>query len=245
MSKSCDTRCFVPFCKSGCTTVREKNKKLGIKNPSRFRAPKDPLLLKKWALAIRRGDKMITPYDVVCELHFQKEDIRRFYETKLPDGTISRLKMGVPRLREDAIPSIFPYGSHNLKSSEKKKKRSKGLSSQKFVQTTKRKEVSNFNNTITIVSTSSYTFAALIDSLQSILKPNSLWTINFVGEFIICARWTLKYTCVKRIIIEKDMSLKVFLRDVQVYISRKQITCIEDVSLCLKEVESINIIKKC
>ncbi|XP_035220795.1 uncharacterized protein LOC118193765 [Stegodyphus dumicola] len=108
MSNSCNATCFSPGYNSGYTSVRQKNKSLEIKNPSIFRAPKDPVLLDKWTHAIPRADQILSEKDVVCEHHFAESDIKQFYEKKLFDRTIFKLEMGRPRLQEGAIPSIFP-----------------------------------------------------------------------------------------------------------------------------------------
>lgn len=46
--------------------------------------------------------------DSVCELHFHENDIIRFREIVMPDGTIYRGALRRNRLRDGAIPCIFP-----------------------------------------------------------------------------------------------------------------------------------------
>ncbi|XP_035205490.1 uncharacterized protein LOC118180519 [Stegodyphus dumicola] len=122
MSNSYSATCFVPRCNTGYTSVRQKNKSLGIKNPSILRAPKDPVLLDKCRHAIPRADRILSEKDDVCEHHFAVSDIKRFYETKLFDGTIFKLEMGRPRLQEGAIPSIFPNLPSYLSKPSRKRK---------------------------------------------------------------------------------------------------------------------------
>ena len=44
----------------------------------------------------------------VCHEHFKIDDFELYYETKMPDGTVSRIKRGRAKLKDDAVPSIFP-----------------------------------------------------------------------------------------------------------------------------------------
>ncbi|XP_015922761.1 uncharacterized protein [Parasteatoda tepidariorum] len=61
-----------------------------------------------WKKAIPRADRMLRPTDFVCELHFKKEEILKYFETKLPNGVIHRILRGRKGLVPGAIPSIFP-----------------------------------------------------------------------------------------------------------------------------------------
>ncbi len=75
-----------------------------------FRFPKDPILLKKWQVAIRRqtsGKKLWKPKNssVVCAKHFQESD---FYKPKVLYGEKRRRL-----LKKEAIPSIFPFSTTN------------------------------------------------------------------------------------------------------------------------------------
>lgn len=65
-------------------------------------------MLQKWQQAIPRADKILSSNDAVCELHFVEEDVLRFYETKLPNGSINKIEMERPKLNDGAVPCIFP-----------------------------------------------------------------------------------------------------------------------------------------
>ncbi|XP_035216223.1 uncharacterized protein LOC118189672 [Stegodyphus dumicola] len=203
MSNSCSATCFVPGCNTGYTSVRQKNKSLGIKNPSIFRAPKDPVLLNKWRHAIPRAYRILSEKDVVCEHHFAESDVKQFYETKLSDGTIFKLEMGRPRLQEGAIPSIFP----NLPSYLSKPSRKRKAPPARNVPVNKKNAPLVADNVA--ATKQNFTIPLLTESLQKISKPNCLWTVNSVVEFIVCARWATNYMCEKRVIIDKDMTIKV------------------------------------
>ena len=46
--------------------------------------------------------------DRVCSRHFNDCDYSRYYEHKMPDGTICKIQRGKAELREGAVPCIFP-----------------------------------------------------------------------------------------------------------------------------------------
>ncbi|XP_046394679.1 uncharacterized protein LOC124162252 isoform X2 [Ischnura elegans] len=99
--------CCVPGCSTGYSSSKRKNKRLGVKNGSLFKA-KSESQLEKWRKAIPRKDKVLAITDRVCERHFSPDDIIRSYETRLPDGTIHKIERGIPLLKNEAVPSIFP-----------------------------------------------------------------------------------------------------------------------------------------
>lgn len=60
-------RCFVPNCKSGYKSSKEK--------VAVFSVPKDENLLNKWRKVIPRSDRMLSCKNFVCEKHFSSDDI--------------------------------------------------------------------------------------------------------------------------------------------------------------------------
>lgn len=68
----------------------------------------DPILLGKWERSIKRGDKQLSSADIVCERHFQPEFIIKYDELLLSNGDLFRSKRVKPKLKNDAIPTIFP-----------------------------------------------------------------------------------------------------------------------------------------
>jgi hypothetical protein len=73
-----------------------------------FHFPKDPILCKKWQVAIRRqtSRKKLwkpTKNSVVCAKHFKESD---FYQPKFLYGEKRRRL-----LKKDAIPSVFPFAA--------------------------------------------------------------------------------------------------------------------------------------
>ncbi|KAJ8917399.1 hypothetical protein NQ315_002423 [Exocentrus adspersus] len=88
-------KCAVPHCYTGYRKCKEK--------ASLYRVPDDDFFLNKWQEAIARGDRPITPKDYVCEKHFKEDDILR---RRIIKDVVEEYQR--PRLKPDAIPSIFP-----------------------------------------------------------------------------------------------------------------------------------------
>lgn len=79
-------RCCVVGCTSGYKSNPEK--------VSRFAAPRDPELRKKWSNAIPRLYYTVNDKSYVCEKHFAPEEIIRYWES----GTESTLLVKVSNL---------------------------------------------------------------------------------------------------------------------------------------------------
>jgi hypothetical protein len=63
-------------------------------------------MVQLWNSVIQRNDKNLHSDDVVCSLHFKEEDIERYY-THIIDGEVVQIERGNPKLRKDAVPSVF------------------------------------------------------------------------------------------------------------------------------------------
>jgi len=91
-------RC-VPGCKSNYGTVTEY---------STFKFPTCQELKSRWVAAIHRENFSPSQYLVVCSRHFQPEDLID-NEMKYNENSVLQLsKINRPKLKRDAIPSIFP-----------------------------------------------------------------------------------------------------------------------------------------
>lgn len=88
-------KCAVPHCYSGYRKCKEK--------ASLYKVPDDDFFLNKWQEAIAREDRPITPKDYICDKHFKEDDIQRTRVIKNVVEVYLR-----PKLKPDAIPSVFP-----------------------------------------------------------------------------------------------------------------------------------------
>ncbi|KAH7978912.1 hypothetical protein HPB49_007341 [Dermacentor silvarum] len=103
--RQCKKRtCFVPLCRSGYRSNKDR--------VSLFAAQSDATRLAEWARMIRRTDRKLTPTAVVCEKHFESSLIERAFSITV-NGVVHEIPRDKPRLKPDAIPTIFPeYPKH-------------------------------------------------------------------------------------------------------------------------------------
>lgn len=104
--RSKERTCFVPFCTTG---YRSNKRRLSL-----FTAPADEARLAEWDRRIKRADRRLTPTAVVCEKHFDESFIERAL-TITVNGVVNKIPRDKPRLKPDAVPTIFPeYPQHLL-----------------------------------------------------------------------------------------------------------------------------------
>ncbi|CAH2013972.1 unnamed protein product [Acanthoscelides obtectus] len=103
-------KCAVPDCYTGYRNCKEK--------APLYRVPDDNILLTKWQEAIARADRLITPNDFVCAKHFRNDDLLTQRIIKDAVETYQR-----PRLRPDAIPSIFPDPPQSIHGTVRKRRK--------------------------------------------------------------------------------------------------------------------------
>ncbi|XP_067133577.1 uncharacterized protein [Centruroides vittatus] len=96
--KSKSGTCFVPLCKTGYRSCKEKK--------SLFLAPKDDNRRKDWEKLIRRSDLTLEPWHRVCELHFEEHFIIRNWK-HIVKGEEVIIPRDVPILSVDAVPTKF------------------------------------------------------------------------------------------------------------------------------------------
>uniref|UniRef100_A0A2S2P6U5 THAP domain-containing protein 2 n=1 Tax=Schizaphis graminum TaxID=13262 RepID=A0A2S2P6U5_SCHGA len=87
----------------GCTTTYGKTSE----KISMFNFPRDPKLFIKWIDAIPKMNFYKGFKLYVCEKHFAPEQITRFWESANPMNPI-KILYKTPRLKKNAVPSIFP-----------------------------------------------------------------------------------------------------------------------------------------
>ncbi|KAH6921946.1 hypothetical protein HPB50_006864 [Hyalomma asiaticum] len=73
-----------------------------------FRPPSGAFMLRQWELSIGRTDKALNRNDRVCVLHFEKHFVSdRYYSEHAGNVLLDERK--APRLRKDAVPTIFEH----------------------------------------------------------------------------------------------------------------------------------------
>jgi hypothetical protein len=100
------SRCCVPGCNSNYDSAlktTQNNRGMSI-----FKFPKNEERKQAWLKAIPRDDFTPSSSSVVCQLHFHSTDIVRYDKHLQPDGSTKELLLNRPRLKDNAIPSIFP-----------------------------------------------------------------------------------------------------------------------------------------
>lgn len=86
-----------------------------------FCAPLDPARLLEWEKRIRRADRRLTPAASVCERHFEDSCIERSFKIVI-NGVVNEIARELPRLKPDAVPTIFEdYPAHPVPKQNKRK----------------------------------------------------------------------------------------------------------------------------
>ncbi|CAL1264091.1 unnamed protein product [Larinioides sclopetarius] len=102
-------KCSVPACRGNY----DETNRVAV-----FGFPNDKCLREKWLHAIPRKDFNITKNSKVCEKHFKDSEVLRnttFYIEKTGETLSAPMKR--PKLKENAVPSIFPDCSSYMPSS--------------------------------------------------------------------------------------------------------------------------------
>ncbi|KAH8032706.1 hypothetical protein HPB51_001398 [Rhipicephalus microplus] len=110
--------CFVPLCKGGYKSFKEK--------VSLFRALADPVRLQEWARNIKRGDKALDETCVVCSRHFDDRYIQRTFKHVI-NGEDVEFDRERPSLTPDAVPTIFPNGPAYLTKPVPRKRKERNI----------------------------------------------------------------------------------------------------------------------
>ncbi|EZA48520.1 uncharacterized protein LOC113563599 [Ooceraea biroi] len=97
----------------GCTT--KGGKKDTSRKKSLFTARTEQMF-KNWCDSeiAERGINEFSKKSRICELHFENMDILREDIFHMADGATITVQRKVPKLKEDAVPSIFPSSTYRL-----------------------------------------------------------------------------------------------------------------------------------
>ncbi|XP_039275991.1 uncharacterized protein LOC111051552 [Nilaparvata lugens] len=201
--------CCVPCCRGNY----DAEHKVAV-----FSFPKDENLKRLWIRSIPRKDYSYTSSSRVCEKHFSIDEIQRFtsaYDEKT--GKIVTAPLKFPRLKPDAVPTIFPgcpkYMSsttHHREAPTSKKKRFEEEQVSKAIELSK-SSLKNYND-----ERSFQTFSELC-LLYKKFKFNSCWTIvsnNDSLSFILLRRYEGIMTLDYSIEIDQELNMNVFYRGV-------------------------------
>ncbi|KAF6203909.1 hypothetical protein GE061_002247 [Apolygus lucorum] len=105
-SKKMPRRCSVPGCRSN---YREKF--TTSKYVSCYGFPSDPQTLEKWLSAIKRRNFVPNYDNAVCAKHFDESAFSTEDAYRGADGELKVFKFAKPKLKNDAVPSLFLGGN--------------------------------------------------------------------------------------------------------------------------------------
>ncbi|XP_054718217.1 uncharacterized protein LOC129227652 isoform X2 [Uloborus diversus] len=174
----------------------------------------------------------------VCELHFDADSIEEFYETKMPDGTVHRIKRGRCRIKESAVPTIFPNSPKYL---ERLAQKIKALSCPDDIGNNSL--VAEDCEQSTVPEPKKINFYELVSSVDIIVVPSVFWGITVHANVMICAKWAKKeqnFCLERRVIIDEHLNVKVFLKEKEIC-DEYSIECAADVSALLQKVENYSL----
>jgi len=157
--------------------------------------------LNEWTKAIPRSDRKLRPsIDSVCEIHFEENSLVRYFENKMPNGSIHRIRRDRLLLKKNAIPSIFPDLPQYLTT----KKLIRNIPTKRKLCS---KELTISNETYNIADN----FNCLRDTLKNMELPNSQWFFSCAHNSLVLGYLDSNFELVKNIIIsENDLNVKVW-----------------------------------
>lgn len=211
----------------GCTTKGEKN----VIKKSLFTARTENMLNWHASGIAARGINEFNKKSRICELHFQKDDILREDIFHMADGITVQRK--VPKLKEDAVPCIFPsnpkisYYRLNFINEEKEQNRETNITAQ--LESTVNCSVSMLakesNNAISHHEQDSagngdnelQTWSE-ITNLRNLSLISDYWTPMITDEMAMWAYWKEDLSsCLWRVILEKNLTLRVSIYHFLIY----------------------------
>lgn len=161
--------------------------------------------MKKWIRAIRHPYKKLRPgIDFVCEQHFEEDCLSRFYETKMPDGTIHRIKRGRILLKSDAVPSIFPFSTRCLPIKKQNRK-----SPRKRNVRTKSPDIVDHVPVECTIDNHEMSFDDLKCKLKTLPLPSEQWFFSCVDNSLVLGKLNSDLDIGKKIVVTEDLTLKV------------------------------------
>lgn len=153
--------------------------------------------MQKWRKAVPRADREMSCNDRLCEKHFEESCLIRFYQHKMPDGSVVKIERGRTALIPGSIPTIFPNLPKYLSGPPTKKRKGPGLSptDKKICFETNMPEES---------------ISSLIKDLDKIVRPSEGWiVVPHNNQMILCFKLNDNFQYERHLIVEQDFTLKV------------------------------------
>lgn len=243
------SKCFVPGCKTGYESEKEKRKAEGKKYPSLFSVPREEDKLEKWRNAVPKSKREMNIGDKVCELHFLPSEITKSYVIRLPDGTDKVCERKYAMLNSDAVPSLLLdiplcFNKKKKKSSPCKrltvaKKAKISSPTDEFldmgaieVLTVDFGTINSITETVT-----EFSFSDLLTNVDYVFKPNKWWAISSHIDFVVCVKWDIQFASERQVIIDNNLSVKVMYYGTEVtVVSDKVVQSIEHLSAILAKI---------
>lgn len=215
-------------------------------------------MLHQWTQILKSLRKPLTENCFVCEDHFDEDNIIRFYECQLKDGTIHRLQRGKSELRKNAI----PVATKILKPVDREINESNNQGSMDMHEENNLTQLCTSNNTCnidyphqdhqslnpqssTIINDTStqFDFDTLLSSFSHVPLPSCEWAA-IVSKNGNCVTFlTVSDNTFRRVQINDDMSVLIFLDDIQLIIKELSNSpkCTADIADLVKFVDNMKV----
>jgi len=145
-------------------------------------------------------------------LHFKENDIIRYDETILFDGTVNIIKRNRALLRKGAVPCIFPNLPYSL-TEHNNEANNREPPTERFLYNKKKKSelIPAHSDTSEMKCSENinqqFSFQYLKENLNQLEKPDSKWMFELKDDEVELVRWNRQ--CSKRITISNDLKIKV------------------------------------
>lgn len=215
-------------------------------------------MLHQWAQILNNLRKPLTENCFVCEDHFDEDNIIRFDECQLKDGTIHRLQRGKPKLRKTAIPVATKilkpvdreiYESNNQGSMDMHEENNP-------IQSSTTNSTCNVNyphqdhqspnpqsSTIINDTSTQFDFGTVLSSFSRVPLPSCEWAAIASKSGKCVTFLTVSDNTFRRVQINDDMSVQIFLDDIPLIIKElpNSPKCAADIADLVKFVDNMKV----
>ncbi|XP_036144611.1 uncharacterized protein LOC105839129 [Monomorium pharaonis] len=216
----------------GCTT--KSGKKDASKKKSLFTACTEKMF-NNWrdSEIAARGINTFSKTSRICELHFQKDDIIKEDIFYMADGTTITVQRKIPKLKEDAVPSIFPsvimyYNVLNPINKEKLKEQNEGTRITDQLKNTvncfvsvppceSKNHISHHEQNYTNEDNELQTWIEIKKNFKSLTLTSEYCIPVITDEMAMWTYWKEDLSsCMWRVILKKNMILWVYVGERQI-----------------------------